>query len=236
MIPSPDESTAKRTMIIEFLPMTRPELWSRPGAGFICVEPWQVLAASIDFTASSRAKRAWSLSHRVQPQNIRCGCSSRAEKSLHRSLRSGRCGSSGSTTRKNLRPTRAGAQKFCQLGLRIAEFIYSVPEYVDRIEGSRSRSAIALPRRFRRAREAHQACHPPALRCATKGLDRCERGAVILVCAKGPDVQFRLLRTATIIFRVGTDELHERDLPTQIEGGHQAIVTSRHLKPHTLAV
>src|SRR5438270_9076539 len=39
-----------------------------------------------------------------------------------------------------------------------------------------------------------------------------------------------------IIFRVGADELHEGDLPTEIEGGHQAIVSSCDLKPHTLAV
>src|ERR1700694_4051175 len=39
-----------------------------------------------------------------------------------------------------------------------------------------------------------------------------------------------------VILRMGADELHEGDLPTEIESGHQAIVSSRDLKPHTLAV
>src|ERR1700676_3259809 len=33
-----------------------------------------------------------------------------------------------------------------------------------------------------------------------------------------------------------TDEFHEGDLPTEIERGNQAIVSSRDLEPHTLAV
>src|ERR1700719_4197762 len=32
------------------------------------------------------------------------------------------------------------------------------------------------------------------------------------------------------------DELHEGDLPTEIESSNQAIVSSRDLEPHTLAV
>src|SRR5258708_7626971 len=39
-----------------------------------------------------------------------------------------------------------------------------------------------------------------------------------------------------IIFRMGADELHESDLSTEIEGGHQAIVSSCDLKSHALAV
>src|SRR5256885_11469606 len=38
-------------------------------------------------------------------------------------------------TRKNLRRTRARTQKFCQLGLRMAEFVYGISEHVDGIEG-----------------------------------------------------------------------------------------------------
>src|SRR5258707_7918901 len=40
----------------------------------------------------------------------------------------------------------------------------------------------------------------------------------------------------TVILCMGADELHEGDLPTEIESGHQAIVSSRDLEPHTLAV
>src|ERR1700676_2535460 len=39
-----------------------------------------------------------------------------------------------------------------------------------------------------------------------------------------------------VILPMGADELHEGDPPTEIEGGHQAIVSSCDLKPHTLAV
>ena len=65
---------------------------------------------------------------------------------------------------------------------------------------------------------------------------------MILVCANGPDfhvvsLELRHLQCIdAIIFRVGADELHEGDLPTEIEGGHQAIVSSCDLKPHTLPV
>src|SRR5438270_250508 len=37
--------------------------------------------------------------------------------------------------RKNLRGPRARAQKFCQLGLGMAELVYGIAEHVDRIEG-----------------------------------------------------------------------------------------------------
>src|SRR2546427_12896070 len=40
----------------------------------------------------------------------------------------------------------------------------------------------------------------------------------------------------TVILRMGADELHEGDLPTEVESSHQAIVSSRDLEPHTLAV
>src|SRR3982075_2161092 len=40
----------------------------------------------------------------------------------------------------------------------------------------------------------------------------------------------------TIIFRMGANELHESDLSTEIQGGHQAIVSSCDLKPDALAV
>jgi hypothetical protein len=39
-----------------------------------------------------------------------------------------------------------------------------------------------------------------------------------------------------VILRMGADELHEGDLPTEIESGHQLIVSSRDLEPHTPAV
>src|SRR6266567_115329 len=39
-----------------------------------------------------------------------------------------------------------------------------------------------------------------------------------------------------VIFRVGADELHESDLPAEIEGGNQAIVSSRDLESHALAI
>src|SRR5438874_5319927 len=39
-----------------------------------------------------------------------------------------------------------------------------------------------------------------------------------------------------IIFRVGADELHESDLPMEIEGGNQAIVSSGDLESHALAI
>src|ERR1700686_3625802 len=39
-----------------------------------------------------------------------------------------------------------------------------------------------------------------------------------------------------VILRVGADELHEGDLPTEIESSHQAIASARDLEPHTLAV
>src|ERR1700722_9540683 len=39
-----------------------------------------------------------------------------------------------------------------------------------------------------------------------------------------------------VILRMGADELHEGDLPTEIESSHQAIVSTRNLEPHTLAV
>src|SRR6266567_1508383 len=39
-----------------------------------------------------------------------------------------------------------------------------------------------------------------------------------------------------VIFRVGADELHESDLPTEIEGGNQAIVSSCDLESHALAI
>src|SRR5215831_1574428 len=39
-----------------------------------------------------------------------------------------------------------------------------------------------------------------------------------------------------VIFRVSTDELHERDLPVEIESSHQAIISSRNLEPDPLAV
>src|SRR5215218_4859887 len=40
-----------------------------------------------------------------------------------------------SSSRKNLGGTRARAEKFCQFGLGMAEFVYGMPEHVDRIEG-----------------------------------------------------------------------------------------------------
>src|SRR3984893_12777447 len=39
-----------------------------------------------------------------------------------------------------------------------------------------------------------------------------------------------------VILRMCPDELHEGDLPAEIESGYQAIVSSRDLEPHTLAV
>jgi hypothetical protein len=39
-----------------------------------------------------------------------------------------------------------------------------------------------------------------------------------------------------VILRMGAGELHEGDPPTEIESGHQAIISSRDLETHTLAV
>jgi hypothetical protein len=35
---------------------------------------------------------------------------------------------------------------------------------------------------------------------------------------------------------VGADELHENDPPAEVEGSHQAIISSRNLEPDALAV
>src|SRR5215468_7523812 len=39
-----------------------------------------------------------------------------------------------------------------------------------------------------------------------------------------------------VIFRVSADELHERDLPAEIESGYQAIISRRNLEPDPIAV
>src|SRR5262249_42973899 len=39
-----------------------------------------------------------------------------------------------------------------------------------------------------------------------------------------------------VIFRVSADEFHERDLPAEIESGHQAIISPRNLEPDPIAV
>jgi hypothetical protein len=52
---------------------------------------------------------------------------------------------------------------------------------------------------------------------------------VILVCANGPDVHIVSLKLRhlqcidAIIFGVGADELHEGDLPTEIEGDQSGV-------------
>jgi galactose mutarotase-like enzyme len=45
-----------RSVTIEFPSMPHLGLWSRPGAGFICIEPWQGYAAPIDFTGELSSK------------------------------------------------------------------------------------------------------------------------------------------------------------------------------------
>src|SRR6266581_409861 len=63
-----------------------------------------------------------------------------------------------------------------------------------------------------------------------------------MVCANGPDfhavsLKLRHLQCIdAIVFRVGADELHEGDLPTEIESSYQAIVSSRDLESHALAI
>jgi galactose mutarotase-like enzyme len=45
-----------RSVTVEFPSMPHLGLWSKPGAGFICVEPWQGYAASVDFAGELSAK------------------------------------------------------------------------------------------------------------------------------------------------------------------------------------
>jgi galactose mutarotase-like enzyme len=45
-----------RSVTVEFPFMPHLGLWSRPGAGFICIEPWQGYAAPIDFTGELSTK------------------------------------------------------------------------------------------------------------------------------------------------------------------------------------
>src|SRR5438876_11001675 len=95
-----------------------------------------------------------------------------------------------SPTRKNLRRTRARAQKFSQLGLGMAEFVHGIPEHVDRIEGlvDLDRPSLCLVDFDEREEHIKLVALLRTIRRAPTGLDRCERCAVILVCANGPDV------------------------------------------------
>src|SRR5229473_826681 len=43
-------------------------------------------------------------------------------------------------------------------------------------------------------------------------------------------------RIGAVILRMCPDELHEGDLPTEIESSYQAIVSSRDLESHALAI
>src|SRR4051812_48175254 len=43
-------------------------------------------------------------------------------------------------------------------------------------------------------------------------------------------------RINAVILRMSTDELYKSDLPLEIEGSYQAIVSSRDVEPHPLAV
>jgi galactose mutarotase-like enzyme len=45
-----------QSVTVEFPSMPHLGLWSRPGAGFICIEPWQGYAAPIDFTGELSSK------------------------------------------------------------------------------------------------------------------------------------------------------------------------------------
>src|SRR5882724_3808367 len=103
-----------------------------------------------------------------------------------------------SPARKNLRRARARVQKFCQLGLGMAELVYGIPEHVDRIEGfvDLDRPSLGFVDFDEREQHIELVTLLRALSCAPTSLDRRERCAVILVCANGPDVHGRLLRTA----------------------------------------
>jgi galactose mutarotase-like enzyme len=45
-----------RSVTVEFPSMPHLGVWSKPGAGFICIEPWQGYAASVDFTGELSTK------------------------------------------------------------------------------------------------------------------------------------------------------------------------------------
>ena len=57
-----------RSVTVEFPCIPHLGLWSKPGAGFICIEPWQGYASPVDF-AGELSKRACSRLPRVRRQN-----------------------------------------------------------------------------------------------------------------------------------------------------------------------
>src|SRR3979409_824583 len=99
----------------------------------------------------------------------------------------------------------------------MAELIYGIAEHADRIEGrvDLDRPSLCLVDFDEREEHIKPVALLGTLRCAPTVLDRCERCAVILVCANGPDVHVVSLELRhlpcidSIIFRARPGELHE---------------------------
>jgi len=70
----------------------------------------------------------------------------------------------------------------------MAEFVYGIPEHIDRIEGlvDLDRPSLCLVDFDEREEYIKLVALLRTLKCAPTGLDRCERCAVILVGANGP--------------------------------------------------
>lgn len=139
--------------------------------------------------------------------------------------------------RQDFRCTRAGAEEFGQLGLGVPELVDGKVEHVDRVKTLVNPDRPSLRFIYFDEGEEHieLVTFLGPLRGTPAGVYLGERCSVI---GRMSIVGLSELRHGqsidAVIFAMGANELHERYLAVEIEGRHQAVVSSRNLEPDAL--